>query len=109
VFAFVPVLPLLYGASVLLGLAIGTGMTAAFTVGGSVIPPEARATGFGFLTSASLAGMAVSPMFAGLLGHLSLASVFVVDAAVLVVIGAGVTRLMADRSARAESPVPSEL
>jgi MFS family permease len=109
IFAFVPMLPLLYAAAIVLGLSIGTGMTAAYTAGGSVMPADARATGFGFLTSASLVGMAVSPMCAGLLGRVSLSAVFVLDAVVLLLIAAAVSRLMVRGGARAESPLPSEV
>ena len=47
------------------GLAIGVGMTAAYASGGALLPPDAHATGFGVLTTASLIGLAVSPIVAG--------------------------------------------
>jgi MFS transporter, DHA1 family, multidrug resistance protein len=50
------------------GLALGTASTAAFAAAGSVIPPHVHATSFGFLTSASLVGSAISPMVSGFVG-----------------------------------------
>ena len=44
------------------GIGVGVAMTAAYTSAGGALPDPARATGFGFLTSASLIGMAASPM-----------------------------------------------
>jgi MFS family permease len=99
----------LYAAASVLGIGIGSGMTAAYTAGGAVLPVDARGTGFGFLTSASLAGLAISPMAAGVLGRTSIAAVFVFDAIVLAVVGLAVSRLMASRTARTESPVAEEI
>ncbi|MSO83181.1 MAG: MFS transporter, partial [Acidobacteria bacterium] len=41
------------------GLSIGTSITTAFSAGGAVIPQEVHATAFGFLTGASLIGVAL--------------------------------------------------
>lgn len=73
----------LAAASVVFGFGIGLALTATFSVAGAAIPPESRATGFGVLTSASLVGMATSPVLSGLLGAVSMRAVFVVDAMVL--------------------------
>jgi MFS family permease len=62
------------------GASVGTAMTTAYTAGGDALPPDVRATGFGFLTSASLTGLALSPIAAGLLGAIDIRWVFVVDA-----------------------------
>ena len=43
-------------------------MTAAYTAAGAVIPPSARGAGFGVLTTASLVGLAISPIVSGMLG-----------------------------------------
>ena len=48
------------------GLCLGTSITTAFAAGGAVIPQDVHATGFGFLTSASLSGVAISPVLSGL-------------------------------------------
>jgi MFS family permease len=109
VFVIAPVPSALYVAAFVFGVAIGAAMTAAYTAGGSVMPPEARGTGFGFLTSGSLAGLAISPMVSGLLGAISIPAVFVVDAVVLGMLCLAVTRLMADRAAPETSPAPPEL
>jgi DHA1 family multidrug resistance protein-like MFS transporter len=61
------------------GAAIGVGMTAAYSVAGGLLPPDAHVTGFGLLTTASLIGLAVSPVLAGFLGASGLRVVFVFD------------------------------
>ena len=71
----------------LLGLAIGTGTTAAYTIAGHSIPSEAKGVGFGVLSSASMAALALSPVLSGLLGSVSLRSVFLVNVALLTVLG----------------------
>lgn len=76
------------------GLAIGVGMTAAFTSGGALLPPDAHATGFGVMMTASLVGLAASPIIAGLISGPDLALVFDADAALLVVLAAIVWRWM---------------
>jgi DHA1 family multidrug resistance protein-like MFS transporter len=85
---------LLCVAAVLLGLGIGAAMTASYTAAGSVIPARAHGTGFGVLTSASLIGMASSPLIAGLLGGTSIRAVFFLNVAVMAVVAAMVHRKM---------------
>ncbi|MFP5378479.1 MAG: MFS transporter [Vicinamibacteria bacterium] len=65
------------------GVMVGLAMTAAYASAGAALPAGAHTTGFGFMTSASLVGLAVSPVAAGLLGGYSLAAVFVADIAIL--------------------------
>jgi len=92
---------LLVVATLVFGVAVGLAMTAAYATGGALIPPEAHTTGFGFMTSASLVGLAVSPIAAGFVGARSLTAVFVVD----VVIMLGVAALVRQRlSADSRSP-----
>jgi DHA1 family multidrug resistance protein-like MFS transporter len=93
----------LYVATPLFGLAIGAGMTASYTAAAEVIPPNARGIGFGLLTTASLVGMAASPVVAGFLGAWSLRSVFALDAVSLGALAFGVS--LAARAIRAESAV----
>jgi MFS family permease len=88
------------------GLAVGVATTTAYTVAGGVIPQGAGGTGFGFLTSASLVGLAVSPMLAGLLGATSMRAVFVLDAVVLIGIAILVARVMSQRTASAPTAAP---
>jgi DHA1 family multidrug resistance protein-like MFS transporter len=86
------------------GLGIGVAMTAAYTTAAGAIPDSVRATGFGFLTSASLIGMAVSPMVAGLIAHAGIRLVFLVDAVMLVAFGVAVQRVMEERPQKTTGP-----
>lgn len=70
------------------GAAIGVGMTAAFTTGGALLPPDAHATGFGLMMTASLIGLAVSPIVAGVISGPGLAVVFEADIWLLVALAA---------------------
>ena len=56
------------------------------------------ATGFGVLSSASLIGLAISPVVAGSLGATTLRGVFVLDVVVLAVLAALVRRVMVERA-----------
>jgi DHA1 family multidrug resistance protein-like MFS transporter len=98
VFAAFPVTPALLVASVLFGAGIGVATTAAYTSAGSVIPEVVRGTGFGVLTSAWLAGMALSPIVNGLLGATSIRAVFVLDVVGLLILAGVVWRAMVDRA-----------
>ena len=80
--------------TVVFGVAIGAATTAAYTAASSVIPSDARGSGFGLLTTASLVGLAVSPIASGLLAATSIRAVFVVDAVILGVLAVVVKRLM---------------
>ena len=82
--------------SVLLGLGIGTAMTASYSAAGAVIPQGAHGAGFGVLTSASLAGMASSPFIAGFLGGMSLRVVFFVDLSMMAILALAVRQTMVD-------------
>lgn len=85
----------LVAATPFFGLAIGVATTAAYTAASAVIPPGARGAGFGFLATASLCGLAISPMVSGLLAATSIRAVFLVDVAALVLLTAMVARGMA--------------
>ncbi len=78
-------------AATALGLGIGSAMTASYAAAGSVIPAGAHGAGFGVLTSASLVGMASSPLIAGFLGGTSIRAVFLLNLAVMLIV-AGVVR-----------------
>jgi DHA1 family multidrug resistance protein-like MFS transporter len=65
------------------GAAIGVGMTAAYSSGGALLPPDAHATGFGVMTTASLIGMAISPIVAGFISGPELRFVFEFDVVLL--------------------------
>lgn len=82
-FLSVPSVAAMTVAFALFGLGIGGATTAAYTAGGYSIPPGGQAMGFGFLTGAGLAGLAVSPVVAGLMARTNLLAIFLLDIAVL--------------------------
>lgn len=90
------------------GCAIGVGMTAAYSVAGGLLPPDAHVTGFGVLTTASLIGLAVSPVIAGFLGASGLGVVFVFDVVLLVVLAAAVWARMESGRARVNGQTVTE-
>ncbi len=90
------------------GVAIGLAMTTAYTSAGSLLPSDAHATGFGLMTTASLTGLAASPVIAGLIGGASLRIVFALDVVALIVLGWAVYRRMAVRPITPHPPVVSD-
>ncbi len=107
-FAFTAQVWLMIAAMAVFGIAVGAAMTASYTAAGSVVPPEVHATGFGFLTSASLVGLAVSPVLNGFVGATSLRTVFLLDAAVLIALAIVVRRVMVDRRLKIQAPTTEE-
>ena len=93
---------LLVPAMALIGLSLGTALTAAFSAAGAVIPTTRTASSFGFLTSASLIGSAISPVLSGLVGVHSFRVVFVGGAIILGVLALAVRRVMVDRNLQIE-------
>jgi MFS transporter, DHA1 family, multidrug resistance protein len=93
-YVFAPGTWILFIGTPIFGAAIGVATTAAYTAANGVMPASARGAGFGLLTTASLTGLAVSPMAAGFLATTSIRAVFLLDAAGLLVLAAMVTRLM---------------
>jgi len=93
-FVWKPSIGVLIGAIAIFGLTVGIGMTAAYATAGGIIPHNARATGFGFLTSASLSGLALSPMASGFVAARSIRLVFEIDAVLLALVAAVVLRAM---------------
>jgi MFS family permease len=87
---------LLGTAAAAFGVGIGAASTAAYTAAGGVIPPGAHGTGFGLLSSAALVGLAASPVASGLLVATSIRAVFLLDVAVLLLLGFAVRRLMVE-------------
>ena len=94
---------LLAASMAIVGLCIGTSITTAFTAGGAVIPRDVHATGFGFLTGASLIGVALSPVLSGLLGARSLRGVYVAGVVTLVILAVVVRRVMVERNPPVEA------
>jgi DHA1 family multidrug resistance protein-like MFS transporter len=74
-------------AIVIAGTAMGASTTAIYSVAGGLLPADAHSTGFGIMTTASLMGLAVSPVAAGLIGSAGLRIVFVADVVLLAVLG----------------------
>jgi MFS family permease len=58
------------------------------------MPHTARGTGFGLLSTGSLAGLALSPMINGIIAAQSIRAVFALDTAALIALAALVSRLM---------------
>jgi MFS family permease len=101
---------LLFVATPLFGLAIGVATTAAYTAATSVIPAGARGAGFGLLTTASLAGLALSPIVNGMLAATSIRAVFLLDTVALIGLAVIVSRLMiAAPLQEMTAPAPEEL
>jgi MFS family permease len=74
------------------GVAVGVATTTIYAVAGSSLPHDAHATGFGVMTTASLMGLAISPVIAGFIGGTGLRLVFVADVVLLVVVALLVLR-----------------
>jgi MFS family permease len=96
----------LFLATPLFGLAIGVGTTAAYTAAAGVIPANVRGTGFGLLTTASLVGLAVSPVVCGLLAGTSIRAVFALDVVSLAALAIAVHRLGGDGDKARRTPSP---
>ncbi len=92
----------------LFGVAIGAATTSAYTAASGIIPSGARGAGFGLLTTASLIGLAVSPIVSGLLGATSIRAVFFVDALLLTGLAVLVSRLMITTPLPATESLPTE-
>jgi MFS family permease len=101
-FLLLPPVWVLVAATAVFGVMVGLAVTAAYSAAGAILPSEAHTTGFGFMTSASLIGLAVGPVAAGLLGARGLATVFVADIAILVLVAGMVTWRMRSASGTAD-------
>jgi DHA1 family multidrug resistance protein-like MFS transporter len=97
------------GASLaVFGAGVGAAMTAAYTAAASVVPDGVHATAFGLLSSSALAGLALSPVVSGLIGSVSIRTVFACDVIVMICIGAGVRRLMNEVGGVAVAPAAED-
>jgi MFS family permease len=90
------------------GVAMGASTTAAYTAASTIIPSAARGAGFGLLTTASLVGLAVSPIVNGLLAASSIKAVFAVDVVILGALALSVSRLMIPNQAPATQAPPND-
>jgi MFS family permease len=80
VFGFTAPVAGLITAAVVLGLGMGVATTSTYTATTRTVPVAARSVALGYLTTAYLVGLAASPVIAGLVGSLSMRSVFIADA-----------------------------
>ena len=96
-YALAPPPSVLAAITPVFGLAVGVAMTTAYASAGGMIPRGAGGAGFGLLTTASLTGLAISPMLSGLLGATSIRAVFVLDAVVMALLALWVRRTMVQR------------
>ena len=101
-----PSLWIVGAAMVVVGLAIGVATTSIYSVAGSLLPADAHATGFGIMTTASLVGLAVSPVVAGFIGGTGLRIVFVADVALLVVLAVLVARRLRSEPTSVSNEAP---
>jgi MFS transporter, DHA1 family, multidrug resistance protein len=92
------------------GIAIGIATTATYTAATGVMPAGGRGAGFGLLTTASLTGLALSPIVSGVLGATSIRAVFALDTVGLGALALVVSRLMIVAPlASATAPAPEEI
>jgi MFS family permease len=93
-----PSAPLLIGAAVVFGAGIGVATTTLYTTVGRSVPASTRGVAFGYLTTAYLLGLAISPVVAGFIGARSMRAIFFVDAAGLAALALIVRSKMASTS-----------
>jgi DHA1 family multidrug resistance protein-like MFS transporter len=99
-----------FAVTPLFGAAMGVATTGAYTAAGGVIPAPARGVSFGLLSTASLTGLALSPVISGFLAATSIRAVFLLDAVALIFVGVGVSRLMSMTAGlKASVPAAEEL
>jgi MFS transporter, DHA1 family, multidrug resistance protein len=110
VYVFAPGAGWLFVATPIFGVAMGAATTTTYTAASAVMPHTARGAGFGLLTTASLAALAISPVMSGFLGATSIRAVFVVDLLALIAIAVAVSRLMVVAPMeKPTTPSPEEL
>ena len=95
----------LIAAAAVFGGSIGAAMTAAYAAAAGILPSNARGAGFGFLSSASLTGVALSPVACGFLAATDIRIVFVADALALCLLALLVRRVMIDHPRVTGTPV----
>lgn len=108
IFVAAPALVWIAAATAGFGIAVGVALTAAYAAAGAAFPAQLRATGFGFLSSASLAGLALSPIVSGFLGSVDLRAVFFLNSIAVLALGALVMRTMIDAPGKTESPATED-
>jgi DHA1 family multidrug resistance protein-like MFS transporter len=96
----------LFAITPIFGAAVGLAMTCAYATAGSVIPAGAGGAGFGMLTTASLVGLALSPLASGLVAAISIRAVFLISAIAMGVVAVLVRRVMIEGTIAAASQTP---
>jgi MFS transporter, DHA1 family, multidrug resistance protein len=91
---------------IILGLLAGGTISLAYTMGARLAPSERSSLTLSVLASCGMLGAALSPILAGILGQVSLQSVFVA-VAVSYVVAVGLTMLTGTRQARTAEPEPA--
>ncbi len=90
--ALVPSFELVLTLAVLLGLVAGGSLTLCYTIGGQMVPEAVRTTAFGFFSGAALFGGAIAPTVAGLVAHVALRGIYLVDAVLYLALAVGLVR-----------------
>jgi DHA1 family multidrug resistance protein-like MFS transporter len=90
--ALVPSFELVLTLAVLLGLVAGGSLTLCYTIGGQMVPESVRTTAFGFFSGAALFGGAIAPTVAGLVAHVALRGIYLVDAVLYLALAVGLVR-----------------
>jgi MFS family permease len=85
----------LFAVAAVFGFGMGVATTAIYTAATQAVPASSRGAAFGYLTSAYLTGLAVSPVLSGLVGALSMRAVFLADAVGLGALAWTIRRRMA--------------
>ena len=80
IFGVGPALGVLIIAAVFFGLGIGIATTSTYAAASLAVPAHARGLAFGYLTTAYLLALALSPVVAGFIGAIDVRGVFIVDA-----------------------------
>jgi fucose permease len=96
-------------ALVVASLGIGVALTAAYSVAGALLPADAHVTGFGIMTTASLVGLAFSPVLAGVVGATGLRVVFMVDIGLLTGLTIAVALKMRSVAIAAPESAPTDV
>jgi MFS family permease len=86
VFGLGPALTGLLVSAAVFGFGVGLATTTIYTAAGRSVDAASRGAAFGYLTTAYLLGLAVSPVVAGFIGAVSTRTVFFVDTAGLLVV-----------------------
>jgi MFS family permease len=96
VFGAGPSPTVLLTAAALFGLGIGVATTVVYTTASHAVPAPDRGMAFGYLTTAYLVALAVSPVIAGFIGAAGMRTVFLVDGIGLALVAWTVRRRMGE-------------